>query len=173
MSKSAKFDQAGRREWRSVDGSFGIAIDSGDVARLLRYCREAGDRETGGILTGQYGENHDTALITGVTGPPPDSRASRVLFVRGVLGLQRLLDGLWSRRAGYYLGEWHFHPAGDGTPSVTDREQMGAIARSRAYNCPEPVLVIIARTSATRWIIRAFVYPEGRQVELESTAKGR
>lgn len=171
VSKSARRDLPSRREWRSSDGSLGIAIASSDTARLFHFCREAGDRETGGILTGHYSENHDAALISGVTGPPPDSRAGQAFFVRGVRDLQRLLDRLWRRRAGYYLGEWHFHPAGDGTPSATDLVQMGQIARSLPYNCPEPVLVIVAKPSATSWAIRAFVYPQGRQVELEATAE--
>lgn len=166
MSKSAKADQPSPRAWRSSDGSFGITIEPSDIERLLRYCREANDRETGGILTGHYTEDHDVATITGVTGPPRDSHASRAFFARGVRGLQRLLNGLWRRKAGYYIGEWHFHPAGDGTPSDTDLEQMGQIAQSRAYRCPEPVLIIVTKSSTISSVIRAFVYPEGRQIEL-------
>jgi integrative and conjugative element protein (TIGR02256 family) len=171
VSKSARSYPPSAHEWRSSDSPFGIAIAAGDVVRVLGYCRAAADRETGGILTGHYSENHDAALITGVTGPPPDSRSSRAIFVRGVRGLQRLLNELWHRQAGYYLGEWHFHPAGDGMPSGTDREQMGRTARSGAYNCPEPVLVIVAKPSGMSWVMRAFAYPDGRQVELEATAE--
>lgn len=160
-------------EWCSADGLFRVVIALPEVEQLLHFCRDAGDQETGGILTGHYSENYDTAQITGVTGPPLDSRASRAFFVRGVRGLQQLLNGLWRRRLGYYIGEWHFHPRGDGMPSATDREQMGEIAVSRDYNCPEPVLIIVARPSAESWAIRTFVYPESRQVELGASAERR
>jgi proteasome lid subunit RPN8/RPN11 len=84
--------------------------------------------------------------------------------------LQRVLDLLWRGRSGYYLGEWHLHPAGDGTPSGIDVEQMKKIAQSAAYKCPEPVLLIVTGRLPATWGIRMFIYPAGLQVELEDVS---
>jgi len=156
------------REWRSRDDGFGVVIGEHEASQLFCYCQAAGDNETGGILIGHYNDQLDRALVTKVTGPPGDSRAGRAFFVRGTRGLQRLINRLWRSKSSYYLGEWHFHPQGDGTPSGVDRDQMERIAKSPAYLCPEPILLIVANQPGASWAIRAFVYPDGRQIELQA-----
>lgn len=145
-------------------------MDQRNVERLVRYLQKAGDRETGGILIGNYSDDLDQAVITKVTGPPRDSRAGRTFFVRGTRGLQQILDRLWRDGSGYYLGEWHFHPTGDGAASGKDFEQMEKLSWSTAFYCPEPILLIVAGSMGTAWAIRAFIYPEGHQVEMEAVA---
>ena len=98
-----------------------------------------------------------------MTGPPPDSHRTRALFRRGVDGLQRLLDRLWTRDRTYYLGEWHFHPAGTPSPSGIDEREMRAIAHDRNYSCPEPVLVVMGVGGQAQ----VWLFPEnGRPVHL-------
>ncbi|WP_425571235.1 Mov34/MPN/PAD-1 family protein [Novipirellula rosea] len=111
---------------------------------LVSFCRKAGHVETGGILLGKYIEADSCALVTSVTGPPPDSRRTKFTFQRGVKGLQRLLDRLWNKNEAYYLGEWHFHPAPVPNGSPQDYRQMQRIAASQDYGCPEPLLVIVS-----------------------------
>ncbi len=91
------------------------------------------------------------------------------LFRRGVDGLQRLLDRLWTGDRTYYLGEWHFHPAGAPSPSGIDEREMRAIAIDRNYNCPEPVLVVMGVGGQ----IQAWVFPEnGSPVHLVPRREG-
>lgn len=38
--------------WQSLDGRFGLCVPERMITRMLRWCRRAGPRETGGILVG-------------------------------------------------------------------------------------------------------------------------
>jgi hypothetical protein len=87
-----------------------------------------------GILVGRYNDELDSALVTRITPAPADSRAGPTWFHRGTRGLRTLLRRLWEEDQ-YYLGEWHFHPLADPTPSETDRQQMRDIAEDDNYYC--------------------------------------
>lgn len=155
------------REWHSADGRFRVVIGEDQLERLVHLSRKAGRVETGGILVGSYSEVQDTAVIARVTGPPRDSRAGRSFFDRGTRGLQALLDRLWRSEHEYYLGEWHFHPGGEAEPSDEDRRQMRSFATCADVRCPEPILLIVGGYPETGRSVRAFVYPNGDQRELE------
>ena len=140
---------------RSSDGRFSVHVKSPETELLLTACRESGHLETGGLLVGRYNEVSDTAIVTQVWGPPKDSVRKPASFQRGTQGLQKKLDTLWKTRE-YYLGEWHYHPRGAGQPSSTDISQMIRIAKTSAYNTPEPILVVVGGLS---WNLVAYVFP--------------
>lgn len=148
-------------ELRSEDRAFGVQIAQRQLDLILGACRKAGRAETGGLLIGTYSKGHDVAIVSNATKAPRDSASGYSWFQRGVAGLQQVLGRLWRRGAGYYLGEWHFHPFGSPTPSSVDTRQMCAIARDAKYRCPEPVLVIVGGDPGGCWSIGAFVFPAG------------
>jgi integrative and conjugative element protein (TIGR02256 family) len=151
----------------SPDGQFVARLGTRRLRSLDRYRGRAGARETGGILIGRYSASHTTAIIERVTGPPPDSKAGSTWFHRGVLGLQALLDRLWTREETHYLGEWHYHPAIDTEPSGQDFTQLRTIAMSPPYNCPEPLLLIVGKGARVETSLRIFVVrAHERPVEL-------
>lgn len=137
------------------DGRFRVHVGHQQWATLLAACRRSGPLETGGLLVGRYNELHDTAVVTGVWGPPTDSVRTRTSFRRGIRGLQRQLNSLWGSGE-YYLGEWHYHPDGSGQPSNTDMGQMVRIAKSLRYNTPEPILIVVG---GAEWDVIAHVFP--------------
>ena len=124
------------------DQSLAVVVTQAILESLARHCSNAGKNETGGILIGHYTALRDQAVITRVTGAPPDSKAGPTWFVRGIAGLQQLIDAAWRRRD-YYIGEWHFHPFAAPEPSERDRRQIVEFAREPNYRCPEPILVIV------------------------------
>lgn len=134
---------------------------------MLKLCGRSSPRETGGILLGRYSNALDYALVTSITKAPSDSRSGRTWFVRGVRGLQSKIDNMWRRKQGYYLGEWHFHPFGEPSPSGTDSSQMREIARSPQYRCPEPILLIIGGDPPNNWTARAFIFLRGHRPYIE------
>jgi len=150
-------------EFWSRDSRFGLRIEEKQVSEILRLCRMSGRDETGGILLGYYSKALDCAVVTHVTEAPSDSKSGRTWFVRGVQGLQRLVDRLWQRDRTYYLGEWHFHPYGAPRPSQTDLNQMWEIASASQYHCPEPVLLILGGDPSSDWSACAYVFPRQRQ----------
>lgn len=150
-------------EFWSGDRRFGLRLGADQTAKILDECASAGGNETGGLLIGTYSESHNCAVVTLVCGPAPDSRAGPTWFHRGTRGVQRLLDRYWQRRAGFYLGEWHFHPFAAPIPSGTDYRSIRRIAHSELYNCPEPILLIVGGDPRGAWTASAAVFPRDRE----------
>lgn len=151
---------------RDQVGRFGVQLPKHCVRQILDYADRDYPNETGGIILGNYAATLDLALVSEVSGPPPDSRKKRWGFIRGILGLQSLIHRLWKQRR-YYLGEWHVHPDGPPIPSDTDHTQMRAIAENAEYQCPEPLLLIVGYTKTrdmTLWTAMAYVFPRGKPV---------
>ena len=147
---------------RTKDGRFGVRIPADVLTLTFRLCHAAGTKETGGILVGRYTCGHSIAEVLEALPEAPDTKAGRTWLSRGVAGLNRLLVRYWRRRRLYYLGEWHYHPAGRPMPSPCDREQMRKIAQSKRYECPEPILLIVGGGPGT-WKVGVFVFPENSQ----------
>lgn len=137
---------------------FALSLPNVIVEELVAKCWTVGLCETGGILAGQYTCNHSVAEVTEITGPPPDSRAGRTWFVRGVKGVGAWLGKLWKKNQ-YYLGEWHFHPSAAPEPSKVDIEQMRKIASAAQCHCPEPILLVVGGDKVQGFRFRAFVSP--------------
>ena len=144
----------------TADGRFGIHLPPAVVAQILDCCGSTTDLETGGVLVGKYSEDHRTARVIEALSAPSDSKAGPTWFARGVKGLNSKLRRRWSSGREYYLGEWHYHPAGTPTPSTCDTLQMQSISRSGKYECPEPVLLIVGGTPP-QLEIRSYVFPRG------------
>lgn len=149
------------------DYKFCLDLDSTIIEHLRAICITANTSETGGIIIGQYSASLDNAIVTSITPPPPDSKAGKTWFDRGVEGLPEILSHSWNNLGTYYLGEWHFHPFSAPTPSSQDKRQMKQIASNKKYNCPEPILLIIGGDPSLEFInIQTFVFPKGNCVDM-------
>lgn len=152
------------------DLRFGVLLPDEPIQRMLHFCLAAGGNETGGIVVGHYDEGHHNAVITAISGPPLDSRATPVSFYRGTKGLAKWLRYLWDNHRHYYLGEWHFHPGALPHPSRTDIQAMEECAKTPAFRCPEPLLVIVGGNPLASPSLNAFVMPEGNElIRLDKT----
>ncbi|WP_373371810.1 Mov34/MPN/PAD-1 family protein [Archangium lansingense] len=149
-------------EFRSADARFRVYVPGATVRRLLHLCRSSGTMETGGILVGGYSATLDCARVRAASDPPTDSVRGPSSFQRGTRGLQVWLERRWASRGEHYLGEWHFHPYAAPVPSGTDLQQLGRIARTADYRCPEPILLIVGGDPAGAWLISAHVVPSGQ-----------
>jgi len=153
-------------EYWSSNKNFGLVVGPEQLQQMSEHCIKYGSCETGGVLIGSYSDNKACASITQILGPAQDSKSGRTWFIRGISGLQKLIDRYWERDKHYYLGEWHFHPYAMPNPSGQDIAQMRSIASSKAYNCPEPLLIIMGGNPAKHPLVRAFVFPQGQLIEL-------
>lgn len=145
--------------FKDVDSRFSLIIEATELNKILSLCIQANENETGGILIGYYNESYDCAIVSAVTGPSDDSSSGRTWFYRGIKGLQKLVDDIWSKKRHYYLGEWHFHPMSSSALSSKDSASMRAVSRSSKYNCPEPILLIIGGNPKQQWTSSAYVFP--------------
>ena len=146
-------------EFWSADRKLGMRLTGCSLGTILENCVRAGDHETGGILIGHYTDALDCAVVSHVTGRTRGSRAGRTWFERAVDGLNNLLRTAWRRGRGYYLGEWHFHPGGNPTPSNVDAQSMRSIAADAAVDCARPILLIIGgRPLQNQWTSSVHVF---------------
>lgn len=131
------------RIFKDTSGSFALQIDEHLVDEIRRLCRKNVRKETGGILIGKYSQNLDCAIVKHIEGPPEDSSFGPTWFFRGVKGLKKTLETIWSRERLHYLGEWHYHPFSSPEPSGTDHSYMKSIKENPKVDCSAPVLLIL------------------------------
>lgn len=154
-------------------GSFAASIwlSSRATAAMIEAAMKAGRYETGGILIGRYGAETWSADIVEATPKPKGSSAGWFWFRRSPNGLGRLLEERW-REGLYYVGEWHFHPAGAPNPSGPDIRAMQKLALDEAYNCPSPILLILGGSPKTRWSISATLFRDGHAIHISDELVG-
>ncbi|MBW7992073.1 MAG: hypothetical protein FVQ84_18950 [Planctomycetes bacterium] len=153
----------GNYEAWSEDSKYGLRIPSQVLQKMLNLLLENKGTETGGIMVGYYNRRYDCAIVTDFSGPPSDSKRSKNFFHRGINGLQHWINKLWQlQHRRYYLGEWHFHPFSNPSPSSIDIKQLKANAEEKSYSCPEPILFIIGGDPNTKCDYKAFVYLKGK-----------
>lgn len=160
MPKNNRSDNKYLEFW-SKDDAFGLRMSNSNLEKMLAHCGKSFPDETGGILVGSYTKSLDCAVIEIITGPPKDSQKGRTWFKRGVKGLQEILENYWKGNR-FYIGEWHFHPDSDPSPSDKDKNQLKAICKSKEYDCSAPILVIVGGSPPNDWDIRTFVFPRGK-----------
>lgn len=144
--------------FESNGARFRVILTSSVITKMLAHAAAANWSETGGVLAGVYSAGTRSAVVTHLAGPTPDSSSGPYWFRRGVRGLKDWLARLWANDVGFYIGEWHYHPRAAPDPSCVDRAQLGVIARSRRYHCPEPLLVIIGGDPTGDWRISVTVF---------------
>ena len=147
---------------RNQAGETRVIIADEVIDRMAALARNP-ERETGGVLIGQYIEHGLAALVELASDPPDDSSAGLNWFERGKNGLAELLQEQWglvARR--YYVGEWHYHPLGHAEPSPQDIHQMLAISEDDSYRCALPLLIIVSPATLRRRTARVFVLRDHR-----------
>jgi integrative and conjugative element protein (TIGR02256 family) len=76
--------------------------------------------ETGGLLLGEY-DASDRAHVMAATGPGPNARKTKNRVDFDARFLQQEQDRLMHEASHLrFLGDWHYHPQGDGAPSSKD-----------------------------------------------------
>lgn len=123
-----------------------IHLPKGLVGTLEREAERHFPNETGGVLLG-FKDRHrnDQIQIVSQIGPgpkavhkrfrfEPDSQWQRKHIAKAYFESGRILE---------YLGDWHSHPRGGGTPSSIDRATAKEISRFPAARVSNPLIVIL------------------------------
>jgi proteasome lid subunit RPN8/RPN11 len=114
-------------------GAYQVRIQERAMAQLRQFVAETtsaytaqADRETGGLLLGQFDDACGVAWVSEATRPPDGSLGSPLFMVintpaarEHVLERSRQTGGLTS-----FMGLWHTHPDGPASPSETDIQAM-------------------------------------------------
>jgi integrative and conjugative element protein (TIGR02256 family) len=130
---------------------------------LERRARDAGERETCGILIGNFTEGR-VAVVADASDAGPNAESSPTICSRDVEYTQRWLEEKLRGRGGEieYIGEWHSHTAEDTTPSATDTTSLTDIANSPNYLCRTPVMLILGCSGGEVRRRSAYCFAAGR-----------
>lgn len=103
--------------------------------------------ETGGVLIG-YVTPMGKYVVLKATGPGPKAKRTAAVFHRDVKYCQAEIDHAAAKQglSGQYLGEWHYHPNNDNSPSGTDIKSLTEIARQDEYLIDNPIMLIFSAT---------------------------
>lgn len=151
--------------FKSANNHYFVEISIKSLNKIKEECIKAKEKETGGILIGNYSEDKNIAIIKSITGPPKDSKNSKNSFIRGVDELMDLLDSKWNLNE-YYIGEWHFHPNSSSKPSFIDNIQMKKLSIDKHLKCPVPILLIMGGNQFKGWKLSVNVYKKNHRLGL-------
>lgn len=157
------------RRFSATGASLTVDVLDGIFESMVVACRNSHKKETGGILVGRYLKKGTTAEILEALSPPIDSVGTTYTFYRGTFGLSRELTSRWTKTGLHYIGEWHYHPHGNGQPSYRDVTQMIDFAREEDMQSPIPIMVIVFPLECDQYKMRVFLFTrDGRTLELNS-----
>jgi hypothetical protein len=124
-----------------------VTIDAGVVRHIIAMRKARLPRETGGILFGLVDIPSRSIHLVEATPAPPDSIEEPGGFVRGVVGVDKLMEDVRRRTAGQirYVGEWHSHPRRlSARPSSVDDLQLDWLAALMGMDSMPALMVIAA-----------------------------
>ena len=121
--------------------------------------------ETGGLLFGQVDDVLRVVWVSEVSGPPPDSKHSRALFVCGTEGTAQMNAAKRARSRGSvgFVGMWHSHPVSSPTPSPTDNHGTDTLFRHTAPS-PRQSLLLIVGYAMSDPVPAAYLYQRPAEV---------
>jgi proteasome lid subunit RPN8/RPN11 len=155
------------RTFSSPDATISVEVNKDVFNSMAIICRKSPNRETGGILVGKYLNVGKIAQILEALPPSIDSVGTRSTFNRGIHGLSNELTSRWAKTGSHYVGEWHYHPLGNGQPSDRDISQMINFAREESMQSPVPIMVIVFRSGSDQYELRTFLFTQdGRTLVL-------
>lgn len=156
------------RRFSATSAPLTVEVLDGIFESMVAACRNSHKKETGGILVGRY-LKRTTAEILEALSPPIDSVGTTSTFYRGTFSLSRELTSRWTKTRSHYIGEWHYHPYGNGQPSYRDITQMIDFAREADMQSPIPIMVIVFPLECDQYEMRVFLFTrDGRTLELNS-----
>jgi hypothetical protein len=132
-------------------GAWEIVFDAGLMRRINRMRDARLPAETGGILFGLVDIPANRIHLVDASPAPTDSDEQPTGFVRGVAGVEDLMDRVRQRTGGQvrYVGEWHSHPPrSSARPSTVDGMQIDWLAALMGIDSIPALMVIAAEHEA-------------------------
>ncbi|WP_372367705.1 Mov34/MPN/PAD-1 family protein [Candidatus Uabimicrobium sp. HlEnr_7] len=157
--------------WRSHCGDYNVNITNECLSNIIGLACQFYPLETGTSLVGSYSKDGYTANILGITPLPTDSKHGKFAFNRGVFGLKKFYQELWSTKKWFYLGEWHSHPEMQPIPSIQDDTTQFEITQDFETRCSESILLILGGEFFQSPNIKLFLYSTHSDKRIELSPK--
>lgn len=135
---------------RGLTYSVNIALEA--ERRIRELARASADsRETGGILLGR-GPDANGVIHVEQAGEPGDHAERRPdFFLRDRAHAEALGAEAWERSRAIWVGEWHTHPTGPGTPSTRDLVTYSGLLDDAELAFEALVSVIVVPDADAAW----------------------
>jgi E2/UBC family protein A/ThiF family protein/JAB domain-containing protein similar to deubiquitination enzymes len=133
------------RSYKAVDWT--ISIDAGLTRQIASLRKARLPSETGGMLFGLVDIPAKRIHLVDATPAPPDSIEEPSGFIRGMGGVDDIMQDVQRRTAGQvrYIGEWHSHPPRmSARPSLVDTRQLDWLAALMGMDSLPGLMVIAA-----------------------------
>lgn len=93
-------------------GDWKVYIDDYLIEKISYARLDKLPNETGGILIGGHDFHRKIIYLVDTILSPPDSEESPTGYVRGIAGVQAIMEAIQNKTADHlrYAGEWHSHP---------------------------------------------------------------
>jgi hypothetical protein len=124
-----------------------VNLDVGLIRRIYAMRHAKLPCETGGILFGLVDIPAKQLHLVDATPAPPGSVEKPGEFIRGMGGVDKLMENARRRTGGQvrYVGEWHSHPPRHSArPSVIDGQQLDWLAALMGMDAMPGLMVIAA-----------------------------
>lgn len=130
--------------WIGKENNLHVSMPELVWNEMVQLCVSSYPDECGGILIGEYNKNLKQAKIKKIMASK-NSTGGRMNFLREAKETNNFLKKLWHFALGtkYFVGEWHSHPNGTGSPSSLDDDSMYQVAKTEKCSCRRPVLIIL------------------------------
>ena len=128
-------------EYYNSKGVSSVHISTNVIKTIEKITRGYYPNEFGGVFIGYKSNN--SYIITNIL-IPDQYENGKTIFVRHPGTLNQRLNEIYKMTGGKigYIGEWHSHPDGPTTPSITDLNAMKEIAKDKKINIVKPLLMI-------------------------------
>jgi integrative and conjugative element protein (TIGR02256 family) len=139
---------------------------------MITEIRKDTSTETGGLLLGEYDGNVSAHVLV-ATGPGPNARKTKSTVDFDTRFLQAEQDRLMEESPHLrFLGDWHYHPKGNGKPSRKDICVLGRLTYDRDYQLGSLATILILYPG--RFLnVRAFRLKKlGRTIEIAAYFEG-
>ena len=121
------------------------AVINADILERMKVeTRKDPSIETGGILLGEI--RNGTLQINFASGPGPKAKQTHSIFEKDIEYCQQYINEKYQQHGtqAAYIGEWHYHPSTDNSPSGTDLNSLTEIANHQGYLTINPVMIILS-----------------------------
>lgn len=120
-----------------------VTIKKDALKNMVVETEKDNNIETGGVLLGSFADKK--LEISFASGPGPNAIKEEAWFEKDIKYCQNFLDQNFktSGNKALYLGEWHYHPSKDNSPSNTDISSLSKISFQNDYLTDKPVMIIL------------------------------
>lgn len=133
-----------------------VTIEDSVLDEIKEIAKAFYPNEIGGFLVGRYISNshaHVSCVLH-----PSNKNCTPYSYERSTDGMEAEWNRLFENNGFIYLGEWHSHPNGSCSYSITDMDAMRGIALSSEVHICKPLMLICSFNKMNEYSVCLYLY---------------